>query len=430
MKKNIIVYRITENFGLINFFTPIISSRKYKKNEYILLDLESNKNVSNLSTFSTNEKIVKFDSSKLFPNYMEYLGQFYIKNNTLAQQDKIYLTELYKWKYGWKNPVMEGFEYCISEMVNNVILLYVVQENDGSRPNPIINMVEEDAETVVETFPTSRWIIDDYIRNFLLRMDRVRSTAEKDRNYVQNAIDNLRNTNLEDIPPLNFNYYKELAAELVDSILIFPEVNTTFRTENKNHKAKLLFNYFKKNPETLLDYVSAKLETDPQIREFQEEQFRNDFVDEFRSFVTKNFITKNRIKEFITVAISGNPDQIYDTYQLSEQEQLDYPGRRNPIDLTPDERQEEYERIYNVFSKAYHNALLDVELTNNVSYNQPSWDTEELASINDGIWNDYMTEFREFDNHYLLDDLNKNLTATEQADFDYFIDVLRGFFLA
>lgn len=428
MKKNIIVYRITENFGLINFFTPIISSRKYKKNEYILLDLESNKNVSNLSTFSTNEKIVKFDSSKLFPNYMEYLGQFYIKNNTLAQQDKIYLTELYKWKYGWKNPVMEGFEYCISEMVNNVILLYVVQENDGSRPNPIINMVDEDAETVVETFPTSRWIIDDYIRNFLLRMDRVRSTAEKDRNYVQNAIDNLRNTNLEDIPPLNFNYYKELAAELVDSILIFPEVNTTFRTENKNHKAKLLFNYFKKNPETLQDYVSAKLETDPQIREFQEEQFRNDFVDEFRSFVTKNFITKNRIKEFITVAIGGNPDQIYDTYQLSEQEQLDYPGRRNPIDLTPDERQEEYERIYNVFSKAYHNALLDVELTNNVSYNQPSWDTEELASINDGIWNDYMTEFREFDNHYLLDDLNKNLTATEQADFDYFIDVLRGFF--
>ena len=429
MKNKIIVYRMNQNFGSTNFFTPIISSRKNKKNEYILQDLESNANVSNSSTFSTNQKIIEFYSSNLFPNEIISLGQFYIKNNILTERDKIYLKELYKWKYGWKNPVMEGFEYCMSDRGNNVILLYVVRDDDGSRPNPIINMVAEDAETVVETFPTSRWNIDDYIRNFLLRMDRVRSTAEKDRNYVQNAINNLRNTNFEDIPPLNFTYYKELAAEIVDSILIFPEVNTTFITENQDHKAKLLFNYFKKNPETLLDYVSAKLESDPQIREFQEEQFRNDFVDEFRSFVTKNFITKNRIKEFITVAISGNPDQIYDTYQLSEQEQLDYPGRRNPIDLTLDERQEEYERIYNVFSKAYHNALLDVELTDNVSYNQPSWETEELASINDGIWDNYMTEFREFDNQYLLDDLNKNLTATEQADFDYFIDVLRGFFL-
>ena len=172
MKNNIIVCRMDESFGLTNFFAPIISSKKTKKNEFILTNLESNKNVSNSTVTSTNIKIIQFDSSKLFPNEIRYMGQFYIKNVTLSEHDKMYLVELYKWKYGWKNPVMRGFEYCASER-DNVILLFLVQENDGSRSGELTNIVitenlnaddieailddlEENVENVKQNWPSNR----------------------------------------------------------------------------------------------------------------------------------------------------------------------------------------------------------------------------------------------------------------------------------
>ena len=186
MKNNLIICRVDQTFGSTNFFTPIISSKKNKKNEFILTNLESNKNVSNSTMTTTNVKIVEFDSSKMFPNEIRYMGQFFIKNTKLAEHDKMYLAELYKWKYGWKNPVMEGFEYCMSDRGNHVILLYLVRQDVESRSDGDMNMSFNDDDGTIQLFTDIGNEIDetdngldtiaeygDLLHNFLVTNDSI-----------------------------------------------------------------------------------------------------------------------------------------------------------------------------------------------------------------------------------------------------------------
>ena len=234
MKNNLLVCRVDQTFGFTNLFTPIISSKKNKKNEFILTNLESNKNVSDSATTSTDIKIIEFDSSKLFPNEIRYMGQFYIKSTTLSEHDKMYLVELYKWKYGWKKPLMEGFEYCMSDRGNHAILLYIIREKDESRSEEqnLHVIIAEDHENI-EDFTENENFMHDleyYGEQFAEMLENLDTTENLEfiRNQIALIDENYIIDNSLNLPQLYSNFLGHIISRHDNDTLLGP----IFQTED------------------------------------------------------------------------------------------------------------------------------------------------------------------------------------------------------
>ena len=132
MELNLLCTSDNVEFKSMVVFNPNIFTSEEQKGVYELYIFDSNANVQNDTSITTNNIVIIFPelkSSKEFPKFLQYIGETFILNSTISKNKLFFIQELLDWQ-GNQNSIINGFEYISSQNSStNSILLFTMKEN-------------------------------------------------------------------------------------------------------------------------------------------------------------------------------------------------------------------------------------------------------------------------------------------------------------
>lgn len=132
MELNLLCTSDNIEFKSMLVFNPNIFTSEEQKGVYELYIFDSNANVQNDTSITTNNIVIIFPelkSSKEFPKFLQYIGETFILNSTISKNKLFFIQELLDWQ-GNQNSIINGFEYISSQNSGtNSILLFTMKEN-------------------------------------------------------------------------------------------------------------------------------------------------------------------------------------------------------------------------------------------------------------------------------------------------------------